>query len=145
MFDNKISIGSSGEYYVAYALERYGFTAAMPMANTKNFDILAINRETNKQIAVQVKTTAKNTRTWPLSSKSETLKGENIFYFFVLLHDDKDPDLYIVPSKVVADTIYKNHHEWLKTPGKNGRQHKDNNIRNFSPDQMYLEAWNNLI
>lgn len=144
MVDNKISIGSSGEYYVAYTLERHGFTAAMPMANTKNFDILAINRETNKQIAVQVKTTAKNTHTWPLSSKSETLKGENIFYFFVLLHDDKGPDLYIVPSKVVADTIYKNHHEWLKTPGINGRQHKDNNIRNFSPDQMYLEAWDIL-
>ena len=81
MVDNKISIGSSGEYYAAYTLERHGFTAAMPMANTKNFDILAINRETNKQIAVQVKTTAKHTHTWPLSSKSETLKGKNIFYF----------------------------------------------------------------
>ena len=58
--------------------------------------------------------------------------------------NDEKPDLYIVPSQVVADTIYKNHHEWLKTPGINGRQHKDNNIRNFSPDLMYLDAWDIL-
>ena len=34
------SIGNSGEYFVAAELERRGFTAAVPMSNTKDFDIL---------------------------------------------------------------------------------------------------------
>ena len=46
---NNISIGNSGEYFVAAELERRGYTAAVPMSNTKDFDILAINRATYKQ------------------------------------------------------------------------------------------------
>ncbi len=50
--NSNISTGNCGEYFVAAELERRGFTAAVPMSNTKDFDILAINRETNKQIAI---------------------------------------------------------------------------------------------
>ena len=56
---NNISIGNAGEYFVAGELERHGFTAAVPMSNTKDFDILAINRQSYKQYAIQVKTTKK--------------------------------------------------------------------------------------
>ena len=51
-----ISIGNCGEYFVAAELERNGFTAAVPMSNTASFDVLAINRSNNRQIALQVKT-----------------------------------------------------------------------------------------
>ena len=54
---NNVSTGNAGEYFVAGELERRGFTAAVPMSNTKDFDILAINRETFEQFAIQVKTT----------------------------------------------------------------------------------------
>ncbi len=37
---NNVNIGNAGE------LERRGYTVAVPMSNTKDFDILAINRET---------------------------------------------------------------------------------------------------
>lgn len=40
--NNNISTGNCGEYFVAAELERRGFTAAVPMSNTKDFDILAI-------------------------------------------------------------------------------------------------------
>ena len=53
---NTVSIGNSGEYFAAAELERRGFTAAVPMSNTKDFDILAINRETHRQIALQAYT-----------------------------------------------------------------------------------------
>ena len=53
--ENKISIGNSGEYFVAGELERRGYTCAVPMSNTKAFDILAIRRD-NNQYALQVKT-----------------------------------------------------------------------------------------
>ena len=52
---NTVSIGNCGEYFVAAELERNGFTAAVPMSNTKNFDVLAINQNNNnQQVALQV-------------------------------------------------------------------------------------------
>ena len=68
--NNKISTGNAGEYFVAGELERHGFTAAVPMSNTKDFDILAINRDNpEKQFAIQVKTTIKKQKEWQLSKK----------------------------------------------------------------------------
>ena len=68
---NNISIGNSGEYFVAGELERRGFTVALPMSNTKDFDILAINREdADKQYAIQVKTTSYKKKGWTLSVKN---------------------------------------------------------------------------
>lgn len=37
MNSNNISVGNAGEYFVAGELERHGFTAAVPMSNTKDF------------------------------------------------------------------------------------------------------------
>ena len=62
--DNKISIGNAGEYFVAGELERRGFTVALPMSNVKDFDILGINRTTQKQCAIQVKTTKNSKKEW---------------------------------------------------------------------------------
>lgn len=45
---NSISVGNSGEYFVAGELERRGLTVAVPMSNVKDFDILAINRSNYK-------------------------------------------------------------------------------------------------
>ena len=51
--ETNVNIGNAGEYFVAGELERRGFTVAVPMSNVKDFDILAIDRETHKQIAIQ--------------------------------------------------------------------------------------------
>ena len=71
MKNAKICIGNSGEYFVAGELERRGYTAAVPMSNTPDFDILAINRETKKQFAIQVKTVFEDgkSKSWTLSEK----------------------------------------------------------------------------
>ena len=75
---NNISTGNAGEYFVAGELERHGFTVAVPMSNVKDFDILAIDRETYKQFAVQVKTTGYKQKSWTLSQKNENIIGDNI-------------------------------------------------------------------
>ena len=97
-----VNIGNSGEYFVAGELERRGFTVAVPMSNVKDFDILAIHRETFEQFAIQVKTTGYKQKQWTLSKKNETLKGQNIFYVFVSLNELDAPEYHIVPSSVVA-------------------------------------------
>lgn len=86
---NNISIGNSGEYFVAGELERHGFTVAVPMSNTKDFDILAISRETNNQYAIQVKSTSYKQKKWALDKKNESIVGDNIIYFFVILYGNE--------------------------------------------------------
>lgn len=139
---NNISTGNTGEYFVAGELERHGFTAAIPMSNVKDFDILAINRETYEQFAIQVKTTRYRHKHWALGAKNENISGKNIIYFFVSLNDLDQPEYHIVPSKIVAETIKRSHKEWLETPGKNGQPHNDNPIRQFDDkDDQYLNNW----
>ena len=145
MDTNKISIGNAGEYFVAAELERRGFTVAVPMSNVKDFDILAISRETHKQFAIQVKTTVKKQAGWPLNAKNEKLIGDNIIYIFVKLNKMDMPTYHIVPSKIVAEYISEEHKKWLATPGKNGQKHKDSKLRKFKDvDDYYLEKWDVL-
>ena len=140
-----ISTGNAGEYFVAGELERHGFTVAVPMSNVKDFDILSISRTSYKQYAIQVKTTGYKQKKWTLGKKNETLIGDNIYYVFVSLNEMDYPEYHIVPSKIVAETITREYQQWLKTPGKKGQPHKDNNIRKFSdPDDIYLDKWDFL-
>lgn len=135
-----VNTGNSGEYFVAGELERRGLTAAVPMSNTKDFDILAINRNNNNQYAVQVKTTTKNG--WILSKKNETLIDNNIIYVLVKLKDLNPPEYHIVPSKIVAQRLRESHQAWLNTPGKNGQSHNDSDIRQFRDDNNeFLNKW----
>lgn len=140
-----VSTGNAGEYFVAGELERHGFTVAVPMSNVKDFDILAINRNTYEQFAIQVKTTGYKQKKWTLSEKNEKLEGDHIIYFFVSLNELDTPEYHIVPSKIVAEDIRKSHREWLSTPGKHGQAHNDNTIRNFwDKDDIYLNRWDFL-
>lgn len=140
-----VNTGNSGEYFVAGELERRDFTVAVPMSNVKDFDILAINRTTYEQFAIQVKTTGYKQKKWTLSQKNETLVGDNIVYVFVSLNELDAPEYHIVPSKIVAETITKEHRKWLETPGKKGQQRNDTNIRNFfDKDDIYLDRWDLL-
>lgn len=142
---NNISTGNSGEYFVAGELERRGFTCAVPMSNTKDFDILAISRETYNQYAIQVKTTSYKSKEWTLGKKNEDLMGDNIVYIFVSLNELDNPEYHIVPSKIVAETIKREHSEWLNTLGRNGQKHNDNPMRKFNDkDDKYLNNWNYL-
>ena len=139
---NNISTGNAGEYFVAGELERRGFTVAVPMSNTKDFDILAINRDTHNQYAIQVKTTSYKVKEWTLSSKNEDLYGDNIIYVFVSLNELEIPEYHIIPSEIVAKTLKEEHKKWLETPGRNGLKHNDNGIRKYNDkEDKYLNNW----
>lgn len=139
---NKISVGNCGEYFVAAELERHGFSVAVPMSNTELFDILAFDRTTHKQFAIQVKTTQSKKREWTLTSKNEAIKDANVIYFFVALNDKDSPKYHIVPSRIVADDISSGYQKWLNTPGRAGRPHKENTIRKFKDEQEeFVDNW----
>lgn len=142
---NNISTGNAGEYFVAGELERHGFTVAVPMSNVKDFDILAIDRKTYKQFAIQVKTTGYKQKVWTLSQKNENIIGDNIIYFFVSLNELDVPEYHIVPSKIVAEEVRNSHQAWLNTPGRKGQKHNDNPMRKFADtEDKYLNNWDCL-
>ena len=129
--ENTVSIGNSGEYFVAAELERRGFTAAVPMSNTKDFDILAINRETQRQIAIQVKTNRGKGKQWILNKKSEKLQGDNIYYVLISLNELEYPEYYIVESKLVAKSVAEGYKLWIQNDGKNGKR-QETPMRKFT-------------
>lgn len=131
MKEYTVSIGNSGEYFVAAELERRGFTAAVPMSNTKDFDILAINRETQRQIAIQVKTNRGKSKQWILNKKCEELQGDNIYYVFLSLNGLEQPEYYIIESKLVAQSVKEGYDLWIHGEGKKGKR-KDTTMRKFT-------------
>jgi hypothetical protein len=134
--------GVAGEYFVAGELSRRGFIASVTLRNAQGIDILATKPNSASIIGIQVKTNQHSLRKWPVSYKIENGARPDLYFVFVNLNGFGRPSYHIVPSKVVADYCRTNHAEWLATPGKGGRPHKDNAIRTFiDPDGKYLDQW----
>lgn len=136
-----VSIGNSGEYFVAAELERRGFTAAVPMSNTKDFDILAINRETHRQVALQVKTSRGKTKSWILNKKSELLSNPDVYYVFIVLNELEQPRYYIVESSLVATSMQKGYKKWIDDD-KTGKKRHETSMRKFA---FTISAYDNYL
>lgn len=138
--------GIAGEYLVAGELTRRGYVASITLRNTRGIDIVATNRDANKSVGIQVKASTRSRRGWILNKKGEDFYSDTLFYVFVNLKGvDERSDYFIVPSKVVADSIKHGHAQWLKTPSKKGAPHNDTPMRQFSDkDGNYLERWDLL-
>jgi len=141
-----ILAGVSGEYFVAAELSRRGYISSVTLKNTKGIDILVTNESATKTIGIQVKTNQNDRRAWVLNSKAEKIYADDLFYVFVnLVGIGHLPEYYIVPSKVVADSVKMGHKAWLETPGKIGQAHNDNPLRKFEDnEQEYLDKWETL-
>lgn len=140
---SSILTGVSGEYFAAAELSRRGYVASITLRNTKGIDIIATNEQGSKTINIQVKTSGKNTRGWMLNKKAEDMNDKNMFYILVRLNSiNQRPSFHIVPSADVANSVKTGHAEWLKTPGRGGKKHKDTNMRKFEDaDNEYLDKW----
>ena len=136
-------VGVSGEYFVAAELSRRGYVASITLRNTRGVDILATNSKASKHVSIQVKTNTSGKQVWILSDKSEADTSESHFYVFVnLTKSGTMPEYFIVPCKVVAEYIYKNHRDWLAGEGRGGHKRKDNPVRQFrNPDDIYRDNW----
>lgn len=151
---NNSLVGIAGTFFVAAELCQQGIVATVTSRNTEGIDILASNQKGSKSVSIQVKTSRPElrksySRSWILNKSDEKNFSDNLFYVFVdLKPNNEKPDCYVVPSKEVADYVTKSHSDWLKTPGRNGKKHNDNNMRLFEIDDsqipVYLNRWDNL-
>jgi|SRR5579872_1658294 len=136
---NKNSTSLAGEFAVLSQLALRGFDANMTLGHTKGVDILVSNPENNKMYKLEVKTRFKqpviksrvfgNNLEWHMSKKHETIKDKNLFYCFVDISGDANVfRFFIIPSKIVANYVKKEHEVYLQ----NGRSDKkDNDMRIF--------------
>ncbi len=135
---NKTLKSLAGEFAVLSQLALRGLDANMTLGNTKNVDILVSDPVKNKMYKLEVKTRCKqpivksrvfgNNFEWHMSKKHETIIDKNLFYCFVDISGDTNIfRFFIIPSKVVANYVKKEHQAYLKNNPKN----KDNDMRMF--------------
>jgi hypothetical protein len=145
---SKTLCGIAGEYFVAAELSRRGFIASITLRNTRGVDILVSNEDATRSVGIQVKTTQRGAKQWPLNRKVEEGGDEtatNLFFVFVNLNGTGAPEYHIVPKHEVAAFTRSDYEQWLKTPGRGGRMHKENAIRVFNDHgAKYLNRWDLL-
>ena len=116
-----IFTGTAGVYYVMYKLAAEGIHASCTHGNAPNVDILVSSATGSHHVAIEVKTTEDALRwrgprggakqphhvEFPLGHRAAKLNHPNLVLAFVDLRassKDKVPDVYLYPSKVVADS-----------------------------------------
>ncbi len=133
----KKHVGDVGEHWVLYRLVRHGYTAVLAPTNARSVDILASD-EHGRPVSIQVKTKA-NAVGWRLTESAERVADDRLFYCFVDLGRSGDlepPEVYVVPSAVVAKTVREGHARWLRGTKRSREPRKDSAIR-----QIVREPW----
>jgi len=136
-------VGVAGEYFVAAELSRQGYIASITLRNTRGIDVLAANSDASKSVGIQVKTNTLKKKDWILNEKADTACSDSLFYVFVNLNEaGLLPQFHVVPSGVVAAYVSSSHKKWLSTPGRGGKQHRENPMRHFrDPQNEFLDKW----
>lgn len=129
---DKNNIGNAWEYYIASRLSAENFIATITLWRAEKYDILAVNPKW-KTYKISVKTRfMSDVKRFPLNEKDEKWYSNDLFYAFVQLNEfKKEPDFWIVPSKLVAKIIFNAHKIYHKTPKKDWTKKIDWSLRNF--------------
>ncbi len=140
-------IGSAGEHFVLSALLHRGLIAAPAPTGAPNVDILVSRPDGSRLCSLQVKSRSGRGRDggWHMRPKHERIRNSRLFYCFVNFAEagtylTKAPELFILPSAVVAEVLRSTHEVWLRNPGKNGHVRRDNPVRRLLPDYTRLCA-----
>lgn len=131
----KPSTVSAGRYYVLYRLCREGIQAYLGSGRAPSVEVLD---PTETVVAtLEVKTTIRGIRNgWRMNDKHERFEDPRCFYALVDLKPEL-PVVYIVPSKVVAERLWRSHRAWLA----DDKRRKDSRVRQLMNDGEWLTAY----
>jgi hypothetical protein len=135
-------LGASGEYLVLSHLLRLNFVAGKAPENTKDYDLIVLNKDGTSSSPIQVKTTFKEMH-WLLQEKHEKPIKNLIFCFVYMSKENHNSEIFVINSKLVADIISTSHKIWLKLPGLNGRKHNDGPMRALHRDYNFFTKLKN--
>jgi len=134
---DSVLTGSAGEHYVLYRLHRQGILAAQSPSGARDADILVFSSNADVR-RIQVKTRTQGADGgWAMRQKHESLVDPGLAYALVDL-EPAAPNVYIVPSAVIAAVIKASHSTWLAAPGKGGRVRRDSDVRRLRPAYGWL-------
>jgi hypothetical protein len=91
-------LGASGEYLVLSHLLRLNFVAGKAPENTKDYDLIVLNRDGTSSSPIQVKTTFKEMH-WLLQEKHEKPIKNLIFCFVYMSKDSHKNEIFITILK----------------------------------------------
>jgi hypothetical protein len=132
-------LGAAGEYLVLSNLLRLNFVAGKAPDNTKNYDLIVLNKNGTSSSPIQVKTTFRKDG-WILNKKHET-PIKNLFFCFVYMSKtSSNSEIYIIDSETVSYSIKTSHKIWLKLPGAKGKKHNDTAMRQLTRDHKNIFA-----
>lgn len=145
---DKQNIGNAGEYYIASRLSALDCVATITLGRAEKYDILMLNPK-GKLFKLSVKTTQFETaKNFLLSSKDEECHYDDFYYVFIKLNNfKKEPDFWIIPSKVVCPLLKTSEEIWLKIPAKGNRQRNPSTMRKLpievkeSEKLLYPKSW----
>jgi hypothetical protein len=142
--------GAAGEHLVLSRLLSKGHLAAQAPRGTRKADVLVNFLDGRRPCLIQVKARLSGRDLgWHMQEKHETQVEDDLFFCFVDF-EPKQPDVYVLPSAVVAKAISTDHQIWLDTPGKSGQAHNPTKLRRLSDIARgkeqgwlseYLERW----
>jgi hypothetical protein len=156
---DKNLIGAAGEHLVLSRLLAKGVLASLAPRGTRKADILVNPLDDGFPILIQVKTRSGRggRKNWMMNEKHEEMSEPNLFYCFVNLLDI-NPEVYVIPSNLIAEIIKSGHQIWLETPGRKNQKHNNSSMRMISdnpgidlkfaqPGWMdeYLENWDLIL
>ena len=142
-------IGASGEYLVLSTLLKHNFIAGKAPDNTKDYDLVVINKDGTSTSPIQVKTVIQQNENdvsngWMLQEKHEK-PIKNLIYCLVRLNlNSNNSEIYVIDSTTVATAIKMSHQIWLKIPGLNGKKHKNTSMRRLMHDNTKISMLNKL-
>lgn len=140
--------GAAGEYHIAAQLSQRGWLATPTIKNSPGTDVLAQHVGTGALVAIQAKTTTGST-SWVLGAKDEGISdGDHSWYVFVALAGQTErPVFYVLPRNHVAALLFVGHRNYIKSPGRGGRERKNGTVRKVFAAEIapYREDWDALL
>ncbi len=112
-------IGIAGVHYVVSELSRRGLIALPTIRNTAGIDIIVSKPDATAQAFLQVKTSLKKVKFWPVSRPEKCLKGPRSFYVFLRFLQEEDRfEVFIESDNEVIKQVREN----LENYKKRGRK-----------------------
>ena len=143
--------GNVGLFLVASKLSAMNIIALTTSRNTKGYDIVVLNPETNKGKGIQVKCTDK--KDFPvvnalLKTLHEELRNK-IICDFVFVDISDEPRFFVLSKDEVINIIETNTKEWL-TMSKHSKPPEESNKRilhtiKLPSIEKYENNWNQIL
>ena len=99
----KYHMGMAGEYYVAAQLQRLQLFASITYGNAKKADVIVLEKDSDKAIAIEVKTSQRGR--WVVGSKVPKPSDKLWIFVHIPKEMDASPEFYIMTQKEIHDTL----------------------------------------